>query len=82
MKAKLRNITVTLEAHVVRWVRTEAARKQTSVSGLLGEIPRQNMPKEEGYESAMRRALERKPFLNSKGRHMFRADADDRARSN
>jgi hypothetical protein len=80
MKAMMQSITVTLDAQAVRWVRTEAARKQTSVSGLLGEILRERMLNEDGYESAMRRALKPKPFLNSKGGQSSRADAHVRAR--
>jgi hypothetical protein len=40
MKTKLRNVTVTLEEPVARWPRIEAARKDTSVSRLLGGFPK------------------------------------------
>ena len=36
--AKLRNVTVTLEEEVARWARLEAARNDTSVSRLLGDV--------------------------------------------
>jgi hypothetical protein len=35
---RLRNVTVTLEEDVARWARLEAARRDTSVSRLLGEL--------------------------------------------
>lgn len=35
---RLRNVTVTLEEEVARWARLEAARCDTSVSKLLGEL--------------------------------------------
>ena len=35
---RLRNVTVTLEEDVARWARIEAARRDTSVSRLLGEL--------------------------------------------
>jgi len=35
---RLRNVTVTLEEEVAQWARMEAARRDTSVSRLLGEI--------------------------------------------
>jgi hypothetical protein len=35
---RLRNVTVTLEEEVARWARIEAARRDTSVSQLLGDI--------------------------------------------
>src|SRR5208282_5877967 len=37
-KAQLRNVTVTLEEDVAKWARIEAARRDTSVSRLLGEL--------------------------------------------
>ena len=80
MKTKLRNVTVTLEETVARWARMEAARQDTSVSRLLGQILKQRMLEEDGYQRAMRRALNRKPFLKSGGRYLSRADAHDRAR--
>jgi hypothetical protein len=67
MKAKLRNITVTLDGEVVRWARMEAARKETSVSRLLGGILRERMLEKDAYEGAMHRALARKPFLKAGG---------------
>jgi hypothetical protein len=77
---KLRNVTVTLEEEVARWARVEAARKEKSVSRLLGEILKQRMLEEDGYERAMRRALGRKAFLKTDGRYMSREEAHDRAR--
>ena len=35
---RLRNVTVTLEEDVAQWARIEAARKDTSVSQLLGAL--------------------------------------------
>ena len=80
MKTKLRNVTVTLEEHVARWARIEAARKETSVSRLLGTILLERMIEEDGYEKAMRRALARKPSLKSNARYLTREEAHDRAR--
>ena len=39
----LRNVTVTLEEEAARWARIEAARRDTSVSRLLGELLRERM---------------------------------------
>lgn len=77
---KLRNVTVTLEEEVARWARIEAARGDKSVSRLLGELLKQRMLEEDGYERAMRRALDRKAFLKTDGRYMSREEAHDRAR--
>jgi len=79
MKGKLRNVTVTLEQQVARWARIEAARRDTSVSRLLGDILKERMLQSDGYEKAMRRALARKPFLKSDGRFLSREEVHDRA---
>ena len=79
MRIPLKNVTVTLEKDVARWARLEAARRETSVSRLLGEILKQRMLEEAGYDSAMRRALARKPFLKGDGRYMSREEAHERS---
>jgi hypothetical protein len=79
MKMKLRNVTVTLEESVARWARIEAARQNTTVCRLLGAIIKECMLKESGYESAMRRALARKPFLKTEGRFPSREETHDRS---
>lgn len=80
MKTRLRNVTVTLEESVARWARLEAARKETSVSRLLGDILKERMLAKDSYERAMRRALSRKPFLKTDGRYLSREEVHDRAR--
>ena len=80
MRSRLRNVTVTLEEAVARWARIEAARRDTSVSRLLGEILKERMLQEDSYKRSMRRALARKPFLNTDGRYLSREEAHDRAR--
>ncbi len=79
MKARLRNVTVTLDEEVARWARVEAAQKETSVSRLLGGILKERMLEADGYESAMRRALARKPFLKLKRRPLSREETHERA---
>jgi len=49
------------------------------MSRLLGEILKERMSAQDGYEKAMRRALGRKPFLDSDGRYLTREEAHDRA---
>jgi hypothetical protein len=73
-------VTVTLEEDVARWARIEAARRDTSVSQLLGALLKERMSAQEGYNKAKRRALGRKPFLRSNGRYLTREEAHDRAR--
>ena len=76
--AKLKNVTITLEERVARWARIEAARKDISVSRLLGGILKERMQEIDGYEEAMRRSLTRKPFLKTDGRYLSREEAHDR----
>jgi hypothetical protein len=40
---RLRNVTVTLEEDVAKWARIEAARRDTSVSQLLGALLKERM---------------------------------------
>jgi hypothetical protein len=80
MKAHLKNVTVTLETDVARWARLEAARRETSVSRLLGAILKQRMLEEDGYDDAMRRSLSRKPFLKTDGRYLTREETHERSR--
>lgn len=50
-KPQLRNVTVTLEEDVARWARIEAARRDTSVSRLLGELLKEKMGVTEAKDS-------------------------------
>ena len=80
MRAKLRNITITLEESLARWARIEAARSDTSVSRFLAEILKERMMQKNNHEAAKRRALARKPFLKTDGRYLSREQAHDRER--
>ena len=50
-KYRLRNVTVTLEEDVAQWARIEAARRDTSVSRLLGELLKERMSTQDGSAS-------------------------------
>jgi len=47
-----KNVTVTLDEETARWVRVEAAKRDTSVSRFLGEILAERRRRQEGYEAA------------------------------
>lgn len=47
-KNRLRNVTVTLEEDVAQWARIEAARRDTSVSRLLGTLLKERMSTRDG----------------------------------
>jgi hypothetical protein len=61
----MKNVTVTLAEEVAHWVRIRAAKENLSVSRFLGDMLRQQMNEEKGYEEAMDRFLSRKPSLIS-----------------
>lgn len=79
MKNRLRNITITLEESIARWARIEAARRDISVSRFLAFILKDHMRERNTYESAMRRALARKPFLNTDGKYLSREEVHERS---
>ena len=47
---------------------------------LLGKILKGRIVKEANYETAMRRALSREPFLNTDGCYLSRGEAHERTR--
>jgi plasmid stability protein len=76
----MRNVTITLEEEVARWVRVEAAKRETSVSLLVGELLRQQMRSEDAYEVAQRQflAIEPRPLRQSGGPLPSREELHDR----
>lgn len=50
----MRKVTITLEEEVAHWVRIEAAKQETSVSRLVGEMLREHMQAGAAYEEARR----------------------------
>ena len=77
-KRRLRNVTITMEEDVAKWARMEAARRDMSVSKLLGEIARERMGRSESYQRAMERALARPAFLRTDGEYLTREEANER----
>ena len=75
----MKNVTVTMEDSVADWARMEAARRNTSVSRLIGEMLAEKMRRDDAYERAMREALEFKSFGCSDGRYPTREETYDRA---
>ena len=75
----MKNVTVTMEDSVADWARMEAARRNTSVSRLVGELLAEKMRHDDSYERAMREALEFKSFGLSNGRYLSREEMYDRS---
>ena len=76
----MKNVTVTMEDGVADWARMEAARRNTSVSRLVGELLAEKMRHDDAYERAMREALEFKSLGTSSGPYLTRDELYDRGR--
>ena len=74
----MKNVTVTMEDSVADWARMEAARRNTSVSKLVGEMLADKMRHDDAYERAMREALEFKSLGNFEGPYLTRDEIYDR----
>jgi hypothetical protein len=51
------NLTITAEEEVLRWARVRAAEVNTSVARWVGDLLRERMQQERGYENAKHRFL-------------------------
>lgn len=49
----MKNVTVTMEDSVLEWARLEAARRNTSVSRLVGEMLAEKMRHDDAYARAL-----------------------------
>ncbi len=63
----MKNVTVTMEDSVAEWARLEAARRNTSVSRLVGEMLAEKMRRDDAYERAMQEWLQRDVNYRSNG---------------
>ena len=80
MARNLRNVTVTLDEDTALWARLEAARRDTSVSRLLGEILHERMAGEDEYAAAQARYLAQAAGVHRRPGQRFptRAELHDR----
>ena len=62
MGARLKNVTITLDAETASRARVQAAERNMSLSRYVGEVLREQAGKPDEYEAAMRRFFSRKPF--------------------
>jgi hypothetical protein len=77
----MRNVTVSLDEAVADWARVWAAKHNTSVSRMLGELLESRMAEEDAYATAMSRYLAGKPMAlkDAASRYPSREDVHDRA---
>ncbi len=64
----MKNVTVTMEDSVAEWARLEAARRNTSVSRLVGELLAEKMRHDDAYERALQDWLHSERTWASDGR--------------
>ena len=57
----MKNVTITLDDKTAAWVRVHAAKHNTSVSRIVGDMLRQRMGETRDYDAAMRRFLAKPP---------------------
>jgi plasmid stability protein len=57
----MKNVTITLSEEVARWARVRAAKENTSVSRLVGEMLREKMRDEETYLLSMEQYQSQRP---------------------
>ncbi len=73
------NMTITADEEVLRWARVKAAEGNTSVAQLVGDLLKERMRVERGYESARRRFMAVKPRVLSGGPYPARDELHDRS---
>jgi hypothetical protein len=64
----MKNVTVSMDDGVAEWARLEAARRNTSVSRLLGELLAEKMRHDDAYERAFQDWMHRGRSWSSDGR--------------
>ena len=76
----MKNVTITLDEQTAAWIRVFAARRNASVSRVVGELLRERMQEGKAYEQAMRRFLAKPPvaFEWKAGRQPSREELHDR----
>jgi hypothetical protein len=72
------NLTITAEEEVLRWARARAAEENTSVGRLVGDLLKERMQADRGYEVAKRRFLGNKARVLSDRAYPSRDDLHDR----
>ncbi len=73
------NLTITADEEVLRWARVKAAQENTSVARLVGDLLKERMHAERGYQAAKRRFLGAKPQVLSRDAYPTRDELHDRA---
>ena len=76
----MKNVTVSMEENVADWARIEAARRNTSVSKLIGAMLAEKMRHDDAYERAMNEWLNHPRNWTSDGTpYPSREETNDRS---
>lgn len=75
----MKNVTITMEDADAEWIRVEAARRNTSVSRMLGELVAEMRRRDDAYERALRDALRFETWGTGQGQYLSRDTLYDRA---
>ena len=76
----MRNVTISLDEEVARWVRVQAAENDTSVSRYVGDMLHGQMENDKEYTRAMDTFLSREPkALKTSGAYPSRDELHERA---
>lgn len=76
----MKNVTVSMDDKVADWARLEAARRNTSVSRLVGQMLAEKMGQDDAYERAMNDWLARQRSWRSNGQpYPSREDVHERS---
>jgi hypothetical protein len=76
----MKNLTITVEESALEWARIEAAKRNSSVSRLVGEMLSDKMRQEDAYAQAIRKATKFETWGESDGSYLTRDELYDRAR--
>ncbi len=74
----MKNVTITVEEPVLEWARIEAAKRNSSVSRMVGEMLAEKMRQEDAYARAMQEALKFEP-IRFEGHYLSRNQVHERA---
>jgi hypothetical protein len=74
----MKNVTITVEESALEWARIEAAKRNSSVSRLVGEILAEKMRQEDAYAQAMRKAIKFESWGKSDGHFLTRNEMYER----
>jgi plasmid stability protein len=75
----MRNVTISLDEDLARWVRIRAAEQDKSISRFISETLQRDMLEEKSYDEAMNRFFSREPTsINESGVYPKRDELYDR----